>query len=201
MSVIQKASAGRVADSYDFVLSTQDVDRHGDIVVQDGLSIKQFEQNPIALFQHDHSAPVGVWSNLRRKGKALLGTFTPVAPGTSKVADLAVALLEQGVLRAVSVSFIGTKKEYMEPRGVRYLASELLEVSLVTVPANPNALRIAKSLGMSEDELNKFVITPPVGDIGDDAPPKGQSADRTAVNKKALDAIYRAKKTIRSVRS
>src|SRR5437764_12951891 len=50
-----------------FVMSTQGVDRMGDIVVTQGLDTKQFERNPIALLSHDSSSwPIGRWANLAK---------------------------------------------------------------------------------------------------------------------------------------
>jgi HK97 family phage prohead protease len=201
MEIIKKSKAGRVADTYDFVLSDGSVDRHGDIVVQDGLDLAPFKKNPVALFQHDHSAPVGVWSNLRRVGDQLLGTFSPVAQGTSRVADIARSLLAQGVLRAVSISFIGKEKVFLEPRGVKFVTSELLEVSLVTVGANPNALMIAKSLNMTDEEIQKYLPSAvPVGINGGAHSDALQLARREAIQKRAVDTLYHAKTTLRKLR-
>lgn len=200
MQTVSKASAGRVADTYDFVLSTEDVDRHGDIVVQNGLDLTQFKKNPIALFQHDHASPIGVWKNLRKQGSATVGTFVPAAKGTSRAVDLALSLLEQGILKATSISFVGKEKVYLEPRGIKYLTSELLEVSLVTVGANANALMVAKSIGMTDEEIKTY-FTLPVGDLGDDGQRVIQKSERDAIHKKALEAIFRAKQTINTVRN
>lgn len=201
MKTILKASAGRIADTYDFVLSTEDVDRHGDIVVQSGLNTKNFEQNPIALFQHDHASPVGVWSNIRRNGKATVGTFKPVAKGTSRVGDIARSLLEQGILKAVSIGFVGVEKNYLEPRGVKYLKSDLLEVSLVSVGANPNALMVAKSLSMTDDEIQKYLSNvASVGDIGSQEKSARQQHERELLRQKAAEALFRAHRTIRTMR-
>ena len=200
-ALVCKASAGRIADTYDFVLSTEDVDRHGDIVVQSGLNTKSFEQNPIALFQHDHNAPVGVWSNIRRVGKATVGTFKPVAKGTSRIGDIARSLLEQGVLKAVSIGFAGVEKTYLEPRGVKYLKSDLLEVSLVSVGANPNALMIAKSLSMTDDEIQKYLPTVASADAARrEEEARRQQRERELLQQKAAEAIFRAHKMIRNMR-
>ena len=60
-------------------------------------------------------------------------------------------------LRAVSVSFKPLEaepKDKAQPWGAQtYKRSELLETSLVSVPANPAALALAKSLSISDDTL------------------------------------------------
>jgi hypothetical protein len=75
--------------------------------------------------------------------------------GTSDRIDEVRRLVEADVLRAVSVGFrdiesvpIDIKNPY---DGTRFTKSELVECSLVAVPANPNALAISKSLNISPD--------------------------------------------------
>jgi phage head maturation protease len=59
-------------------------------------------------------------------------------------------LVEQGILRAVSVGFLTLDKELLKDgKGNRYKAAELVECSLVAVPANANALAIAKRLNIA----------------------------------------------------
>jgi hypothetical protein len=66
MNVIHKAAAS--ADGLDFVLSDETVDRYGDVIVASGWQLANFKKNPIALFGHDQSTPIGVWENLRVEG-------------------------------------------------------------------------------------------------------------------------------------
>src|SRR4029077_15105112 len=59
-----------------------------------------------------------------------------------------------GVLRAVSVGFHANKYEPLEGSkvgGLHFLEQELVECSLVSVPANANALAVAKALGISRE--------------------------------------------------
>ena len=59
-------------------------------------------------------------------------------------------------MRAVSVGF-RPKKSKPRPEtdyGLFYTKAELFEVSLVSVPANPNALAVAKSLNISRDTID-----------------------------------------------
>jgi hypothetical protein len=69
--------------------------------------------------------------------------------GVSELADEYCRLAKAGIIRAVSVGFIPV--EYEPRRGGGYLFKrwDLLELSLVSVPANPNALVIERRLGGS----------------------------------------------------
>lgn len=155
MTVIHKTVAER--DGMDFVLSDATLDRYGDIVDPAGWDLKAFKKNPIALFGHNSSFPVGKWADLRVEGGKLLGRLVLAKRGTSYRLDELIGLIEQGILRAVSVGFRPLKAEPMDPERPygpqKYLKQELLETSVVSVPANPAALALAKSMHVSDEIL------------------------------------------------
>ena len=155
MTIVHKTVAER--DGLDFVLSDNSVDRYGDIIDAKGWDLKAFKKNPIALFGHSSGFPIGNWANVRIEGEKLIGTLQLAAKGTSARIDELISLVEQGVLRAVSVGFRPLESEPINPKepwgGQRYLKQELLETSLVSVPANPAALAIAKAMKISDETL------------------------------------------------
>ncbi len=157
MTMIRKTVAA-AGGGLDFVLSDATVDRYGDIIEPSGWDLRWFKRNPIALFGHDNSFPIGTWSNLRVEGGKLIGRLNLAARGTSERIDELISLVEQGVLRAVSVGFIPKKSEPIDAEkpyaGVKFLEQELLETSLVSIPANPAALQVAKSLNISDETLS-----------------------------------------------
>lgn len=156
MSMIHKTVAS--SDGLDFVLSDETVDRMGDIVSADGWVLTNFKKNPIALFGHNSSFPIGNWTNIRVEGGKLIARLKLAARGTSGRLDELISLVEQGILRAVSVGFIPIKAEPIDEKqpfdGTRFVKQELLETSLVSVPANPAALALAKSLNISDETLS-----------------------------------------------
>jgi HK97 family phage prohead protease/HK97 family phage major capsid protein len=155
--IVHKTVASN-GDGLEFVLSDGTVDRYGDIVEPTGWDLKNFKKNPIALFGHNSSFPIGKWSDLRVEAGKLIGRLTLAKRGTSYRLDELIGLVEQGILRAVSVGFRPIKAEPIDaerPYGPqRYLKSELLETSLVSVPANPAALALAKSLNVSDEIMS-----------------------------------------------
>lgn len=156
MTIIHKTLAER--DGLDFVLSDDTLDRYGDTIDAAGWDLKNFKKNPIALWGHDSRSVIGTWENVRIEGKRLIGTLKFAAKGTSARIDELISLVEQGILRAVSVGFRPKKQEPIDKdkpyAGVRYLEQELLETSLVSVPANPAAVALAKSLNISDETLS-----------------------------------------------
>src|SRR5690348_10228960 len=103
MTVIHKTVAER--DGLDFVLSDDSLDRYGDVIDAKGWVLTNFKKNPIALFGHSSSFPIGNWTNVRIDGSRLVATLKLAAKGTSDRIDELISLVEQGILRAVSVGF------------------------------------------------------------------------------------------------
>ena len=154
--VVHKISV-KSQPGHTFVLSDEQVDRYGDVIMADGWQLKNFKKNPIALFGHQTSFPIGNWKNVRVEGNRLLGDLELAAEGTSARIDELRRLVDQGILKAVSVGFLPLEYEPLDEKdpygGYRFLKQELFETSLVSVPANPGALQLAKSLNISEDTL------------------------------------------------
>jgi HK97 family phage major capsid protein/HK97 family phage prohead protease len=143
-------------DPFTFVMSTEDTDRDGDIVVQSGIDLRDFRKNPVALYAHNHTQPIGIWQNVRIEGKRLLGELKLAALGTSEFIDTLHKLVEQRILRAVSIGFIADPDGYERngDSGIKFGKTRLLECSLVAVPANQNALRV-KALTMVPADLRE----------------------------------------------
>lgn len=155
MAVIQKTYSTEIKDGLEFVLSDETVDREGDVIKADGWDLQNFRKNPIALFGHNGGFPIGVWENVRVEGNKLLGRLRFAAEGTSDRIDELRRLVEQGILKTVSVGFRPSEMEPREDgRGFTFTRQELLETSLVSVPANPAALALAKSLNLSQATMD-----------------------------------------------
>ena len=145
-----------------FIASDDSVDRYGDIVEASGWDTKDFVNNPQFLFGHRSSAlPIGSVTRTWRKGNQFMADVEFAPAGLDKFADKCFAFLKAGLLRAVSVGFVPISREPMyddEGRwiGTHFLKQSLLELSLVPLPANTNALQVAKSLELSDQELDLF---------------------------------------------
>jgi HK97 family phage prohead protease/HK97 family phage major capsid protein len=157
---VQKTHAGHI-DGAEYVLSDETIDRMGDVIQSEGWRLDAFKKNPIALFNHRADFIIGVWKNLRVEDGVLRGHLKLAPEGTSSRIDEIRKLVEAGILRATSVGFKPLKyealnKDSVPPNpfgGLRFLEQELVETSLVSVPANPNALAIAKNLDISDTTL------------------------------------------------
>lgn len=155
MNIVHKTHAGKSGDGKTFVLSDETPDRMGDVIMAEGWDLADFRKNPIALFNHSKDWIVGTWKNLRIEGHALLGELEPAPKGISERADEITRFIEAGVLKSVSVGFLPLERKIRrkgeEMVGYTFTKQTLVESSIVAVPANPNALAIAKELNLSSD--------------------------------------------------
>lgn len=157
MANIYKESVSDPGPNLEFVLSDATVDSYGDTVDPNGWDLARFRKNPIALFGHSSANPIGTWADVRVEGGKLKGRLIFAKEGTSARIDELRRLVEQKILRAVSVGFRPLEAEPMDPQKPwgpqKYKRQELLETSLVSVPANPAALSLAKSLNVSRSTM------------------------------------------------
>lgn len=128
--------------------SSDDLDRHGDRVLPSAFKkrLALFKSNPVILAGHLHRAgdatptvvgkAVDVWVD----GK---GLWAVIEFATTPLAEQYWQLYKGGFMRAVSVGFrvIEFRTELEGGRHIDVITeAELLEISLVAVPANPSAI-------------------------------------------------------------
>lgn len=138
-----KGIAVKSETGYRVLASTNAVDRQGDVVDQKGWDLKNFMLNPVILWAHKYDElPVGKATKVQvtDAGLELDFEFAPVEANAK--AEEVRNCFENGFLNAVSVGFIPKEKS-----GNIITSAELLEVSIVPVPANQEALRLAVSTG------------------------------------------------------
>ena len=149
-----------------FVISTDEVDRTGEVVEQ-SWNLENYKKNPIVLFGHDPSKPGYVLGKATEivadkdgDKNITLGTVQFAEEGTSQDADTVWKLVKQGILRTVSVGFIPhTFKKLSEDDDTDVLAdNELLEFSIVPIPANPSAVALALGDGSIEEKDAKYML-------------------------------------------
>lgn len=155
-------SATVKGNEFEAMISTDTLDRDGEVLLPGGCSHAEYEKNPILLWMHDADKPIGTGSpgaTVRRKGGGLSMRYTiPERPADYKgdfLPEYAAALVAAGVLRTVSVRFMPIPngqypghrspsqkdRETWGPDLTRvYTDWKLLEVSLVSIPSNPDAM-------------------------------------------------------------
>ncbi len=138
---------------YTFRASTGAVDRQNEIVDQAGWSLDSYRQNPVVLDSHKYDSiedVIGRAVRVEVVGDALEADI--IFADTEK-GECAEELVNTGFLRTVSVGFRSLARR---PGGagqpLTHTQAELLEISLVAVPANREAVRIRSAEEDGEPE-------------------------------------------------
>jgi HK97 family phage prohead protease/HK97 family phage major capsid protein len=134
--------------------STNDVDRHGDIVPTSvwEAGMKNYLKNPVILAYHDHSEPAGRMVEHRIDEKGLW-----VKARISAAAEDVFNLVKDGVLTAFSIGFRIVDAEYNSAAELFVVKElELHEISVVSVPANQNTLFSLSKSFKDDEEFKSF---------------------------------------------
>lgn len=132
------------------IFSTEDEDRHGEIVYQNW-DLKNFKKNPVILNSHNYGDITEILGKAteitsNKDTKKLEGAIQ-FAVSQNPKAKIAFDLYAGGFASAFSVGFM--PKEFNDKGDI--LKAELLEISLVSVPAN--AMALAKAKGIDVEQL------------------------------------------------
>lgn len=91
------------------------------------------------LWQHDMSSPIGVYDTLSEDGTGLRVTGRLAVPDVRQ-ANEALALMKMGAVPDLSIGYYTRASSMDEKTGIRTLTQlDLVEVSVVTLGANPSA--------------------------------------------------------------
>lgn len=139
------------------VVTTSGQDRHGEQIVTDGIDVSNYiEKNPVVLYGHDYwGFPIGKTTKLKQQKNKIVATFQ-LALEEYPFAQTVYNLVKGGYLNAVSIGGIVRKwsDDYRQ-----ILEMEMLEFSIVSIPANPDAMiteRAFKDIaGKSMDDVRK----------------------------------------------
>lgn len=145
---------------YTFAISTGVEDRERDTIAVDGWALDSYRKNPTVLWAHDYSAlPVGRSEMVVARAGQLIARMEFVPGEVYPFAETVRQLVEGGWLKATSVGFRPLEWVFNEQRGgFDFKRQELLEFSIVPVPANPEALIEAREAGVPIGPLKDWAI-------------------------------------------
>ena len=136
-----------------FTASTANVDRESDIIKADGWQLDNFKDGGPLLWGHDQTKlPIGrvLWvkvDNGKLVGKAKFNGQTQLSTDVEK-------LVRSGDLKGLSVGFRPMDMKMNNEGGRTFTKQELLEISVVNVPANPDAIiHTIKSLEIKSEPV------------------------------------------------
>src|SRR5262249_42247976 len=146
--------------------------RDGNVVEVRGMNLDNYKKIPIVLYQHDPTLPIGTCTAIGVEGDLLAAKIEFAPPGVSRVADEACAMCKAAVLRGISIGFDPDYEtaEPLDPKrprgGKRFKLSELLEISVVSIPADVNAKIVGRSFAGRPDLRNMIDRLPRVSTAG-----------------------------------
>lgn len=136
------------------IASTGTIDRHGESIDPQGWQLKNFKKNPVLLYGHnvaENRPPIGkvvkIW--LEGTGKKAKLMFKPKFDLQDNFAKEIYRKYVEGYMTSFSVGF---KPEDWDAG--EYLKQELLEISAVPVPANPDAIVVLREAGITPKDWN-----------------------------------------------
>jgi HK97 family phage prohead protease len=149
-----------------FTITTDSEDRMGDVIDPKGWFFGNYEKNPIVLFNHEYGEVAG---SPPSQGKTLLiekskhGLEAVVEfHRKTRFNDELYGLYRDGYMSTTSVGFWPMDKpEERETKsgghGLLFKKQDLLEWSLVAVPANPEAFAMAMQKGILRPRVAEFL--------------------------------------------
>ena len=116
-----------------------------------GINLSRFEKNPVMLSQHNPHTVIGRWEDIKIEGGQL--SATPVFDMEDPEAAEIARKVEQGFIKGCSMGIV--IKQMTRTKGIDTATeSVLLEASIVSIPADENALVVYDS----EDKQNQLSI-------------------------------------------
>jgi HK97 family phage prohead protease len=136
--------------------STNDEDRSGDMIASDAWKKKgalaNYLKNPIVLAFHDQAQPIG-----KTIDHKVVDNGLEITAKISKLASKIISLIKEGILSAFSVGFMIKDADFDPKSGIFVIKElELYEVSVVSIPANQNALFSIKKNFSNPEDYNEF---------------------------------------------
>ena len=132
----------------ELILSEESLNRYGTRVMTKGIDLTSFKKNPVMFYNHDRSRlPIGKWENISKNATGALVAKAVFDNGDVFATEVS-RKLEAGFLNSCSVGILvlATSSEpSLMLAGQQYATitkCELLEVSVVDVPANANAVKL-----------------------------------------------------------
>jgi len=151
-------SASGEVGRFRVVASSPELQRDGFAIPLEAWDLAAHRANPVLLFNHDRHSLESVIGRAEvfTTDQALEAEIEFTAPGLNPFADQVRRMWEAGYLRAVSVGAAIHRAE-KDGAGMRVLEAELLDLSVVSVGADPSAVSaVARAFDFPDDVVGRF---------------------------------------------
>ncbi|AOW08738.1 HK97 family phage prohead protease [Flavobacterium gilvum] len=146
-----------------FVFNDETIENtYGFSILTEGIDLTRFSKNPVMLSDHWNSNwnVIGKWFDVKKDGSILTGL--PDFDTEDKDAAAISGKVERGYINACSMGIIFDRENLTVVAGKVILTKcELVEVSIVPVPSNANAVRLMHADGkpMEEKEIQELSLS------------------------------------------
>jgi len=197
-TVVQSTQPTKMSADFIVLTRQKEPNRHGNIVqITDGengrgLVLDHYRTNPVVLFDHGMNmtlpigtseGPDGKLSVRLTKNRAMARAyFSQSLPEAATI----YALIDEGILRTASVQFLPKRARKLSIKqrqdfaddevsmsdggGLDYTESDLLEWSVVSIPADPGAVRRCLDRGHVNGEVITMSLMPVMKQMGGPVP-------------------------------
>lgn len=194
------ASLDEEKRTIDFRITDKTLDSYGDVVIPNGMNNERFRKNPVILLNHNFwGLPVA--NSLHEKASANEVISKAVFPSAEipgfAMPDTLFHLYATGFMHATSITLKPNKweKRYSKDKdgakvwtgGYTFHEWALIEYSLVTIPANENALKKMSSIVLDEARQLGMIGSVPTLPALDEAA-KALAANPDLIDSGVLDA-------------
>lgn len=139
-------------------ISTGTPDRSKDVVVPDGVDLKNYMKNPVVALAHKYDGlAIAKTEEIKVVDNGVLAKVIFPDKEIYPLADTVYELYKGGFMSAWSIGFMPLEVQDIEGGGRRFIRWELLEYSAVLVPDNPEALTLLRSKGFKTEEIEKLI--------------------------------------------
>jgi len=152
--------------SVDVIMSTNALDSYGERIDQSGFDLSRFRSNPVLLaFHNSRDWPLGRCENVRVEAGALQCRIFFASAKANPEAEKCFQLVKEKIINAVSVGMLVRETEMVNEGNDQVCVirkCELAELSIVAVPANPEALikRAQRDKQLSDARAAEALTTP-----------------------------------------
>ena len=154
------------------IMTTDKKDRDGEIIKIDGWNFENFMKNPVVLYGHNYwwlENIIGRVDKIYRTGNQWIAEGKFASQEANPKAQMVRRLYDEKIIQSVSVGFIIKGRDPTDDSIIT--SAELIELSFVPIPANPDAVDIIKALG------GKDLASMVRKDTDQDAPTDDDKAD------------------------
>jgi hypothetical protein len=138
-------------------ITTPNPDRSGDCVFPEGCMLDNYLKNPVIMWLHDYRGatasagiPVGKNSYLKVTAEGIIAG-PPIFLDGDPFAERVKNAWDKGFIRTASIGFAPLEEPTLNDNGgYDYKKWEMLEWSLVPIPMNAEACRVAKAAGFED---------------------------------------------------